>query len=295
MKSSIKIINNYEYKKLFLPDVTEHNLFNESKIQVYRIENYLRSILMPVIPYRTTFNFLIFVTKGTLTQHLESGSYTLAENQVINVKQGNITATLAISDDAEGFFIVYENEIVTDIELGINDIRFFNSHPFTPLSEHVSVWIQKMLELLEEELFTEGKVMEICVSMLQCVLLKIIKTDYEVKAPMSRQLDIAFRFREFVQKFHTDHKNVLFYANLLHISENYLNKCVKEATNKPPKQWINEISILHSQILLQNATRDIAGIAFEMKYKSPSYFTRLFKKVTGYSPSDYRKHKFLSD
>lgn len=87
---------------------------------------------MPVIPYRTTFNFLIFVTKGTLTQHLESGSYTLAENQVINVKQGNITATLAISDDAEGFFVVYENEIVTDIELGINDIRFFNSHPFTP-------------------------------------------------------------------------------------------------------------------------------------------------------------------
>lgn len=263
MKSSIKIINNYEYKKLFLPDVTDHNLFNESKIQVYRIENYLRSILMPVIPYRTTFNFLIFVTKGTLTQHLESGAYTLAENQVINVKQGNITATLAISDDAEGFFVVYENEIVTDIELGINDIRFFNSHPFTPLSEHVSVWIQKMLELLEEELFTEGKVMEICVSMLQCILLKIIKTDYEVKAPMSRQLDIAFRFREFVQKFHTDHKNVLFYANLLHISENYLNKCVKEATNKPPKQWINEISILHSQILLQDATRDIAGIAFE--------------------------------
>lgn len=104
MKSSIKIINNYEYKKLFLPDVTDHNLFNESKIQVYRIENYLRSILMPVIPYRTTFNFLIFVTKGTLTQHLESGAYTLAENQVINVKQGNITATLAISDDAEGFF-----------------------------------------------------------------------------------------------------------------------------------------------------------------------------------------------
>ncbi|WP_197086599.1 helix-turn-helix domain-containing protein [Sphingobacterium sp. IITKGP-BTPF85] len=129
----------------------------------------------------------------------------------------------------------------------------------------------KMLELLEEELFTEGKVMEICVSMLQCILLKIIKTDYEVKAPMSRQLDIAFRFREVVQKFHTDHKNVLFYANLLHISENYLNKCVKEATNKPPKQWINEISILHSQILLQDATRDIAGIAFEMKYKSPSY------------------------
>ena len=295
MKNSIKIINNYEYKKLFLPDVSEHNLFNENKIQVYRIENYLRSILMPVIPYRTTFNFLIFVTKGSLTQHLESASYTLTENQVINIKQGNITATLAISDDVEGFFVVYENEIVTDIELGINDIKFFNSHPFTTLKVHVAHWIQQMLILLEEELFTEGRVMEVCIAMIQCILLKVIKSDIETKAPMSRQLDIAFRFREYVQKFHIDHKNVLFYANLLHISENYLNKCVKEATNKPPKQWISEISILHSQILLQDATRDIAGIAFELKFQSPSYFTRLFKKVTGYSPSDYRKHKFMAD
>ncbi|WP_313261954.1 hypothetical protein, partial [Sphingobacterium multivorum] len=183
MKNSIKIINNYEYKKLFLPDVSEHNLFNENKIQVYRIENYLRSILMPVIPYRTTFNFLIFVTKGSLTQHLESASYTLTENQVINIKQGNITATLAISDDVEGFFVVYENEIVTDIELGINDIKFFNSHPFTTLKPHVAHWIQQMLMLLEEELFTEGRVMEVCISMMQCILLKVIKSDIETKAP----------------------------------------------------------------------------------------------------------------
>lgn len=295
MKSSIKIISNYEYKKLFLPDVTEHILFNESKIQVYRIENYLRSIVIPVTPYRTTFNFLIFVTNGTLTQHVDNEAYTIEKNQIINIKQGNITATLSISDDAEGFFVVYENEIITDISLGINDIKFFNSRPYIPLKTHTVDWITRLFVLLEEELFSENKVMEICISLFQSILLKIIKTDTETKAPLNRQLDIAFRFREFVQQFHIDHKNVLFYANLLHISENYLNKCVKESTNKPPKQWINEISILHSQILLQDATRDIAGIAFELKYYSPSYFTRLFKKITGYSPSDYRKHRFLAD
>lgn len=295
MKSSIKIISNYEYKKLFLPDVTEHILFNESKIQVYRIENYLRSIVIPVTPYRTTFNFLIFVTSGTLTQHIDNEAYTIEKNQIVNIKQGNITATLSISDNAEGFFVVYENEIITDISLGINDIKFFNSRPHIPLKTHTVDWITRLFVLLEEELFSENKVMEICISLFQSILLKIIKTDTETKAPLNRQLDIAFRFREFVQQFHIEHKNVLFYANLLHISENYLNKCVKEATNKPPKQWINEISILHSQILLQDATRDIAGIAFELKYYSPSYFTRLFKKVTGYSPSDYRKHRFLSD
>lgn len=294
MKSSIKIISNYEYKKLFLPDVTDHILFNESKIQVYRVENYLRSILIPVIPYRTSFNFMIILTKGSLQQLIDNESYRIEANQSVNIKQGNITATLSISDDAEGFFLVYESEIITDIELGKNSLQFFNSRPYIQLIPDTTAWLAKLISLLEEELYNNIKGMEICISLFQCILLKIINSEIKEKIAVNRQLDIAFRFRELVQKFHIDHKNVLFYANRLHISENYLNKCVKETTNKPPKQWINEISILHSQILLQDATRDIASIAFELKYQSPSYFTRLFKKVTGYSPSDYRKFKFLA-
>lgn len=292
-KPSIQILNNYQYKKLFLPDINEHSLFNESKIQIYRIEDYLKGIVMPVIPYRTTFNFMIFVTTGTLTQHLESGAYTLIAGDVINVKQGNITATLSISEDIEGFFVVYESEVITDISLGSTDLQFFTMNPYVVLDDTNANWVRRVLELLEEEVNGETKDMEISIALLLTVLKKIIRTDIENKTPMTRQLDIAFKFRELVQKFHIDHKNVLFYANLLHISENYLNKCVKEATNKPPKQWINEISILHSQILLQDKTRDIAGIAFELGYSSASYFTRLFKKVTAYSPSDYRKQKFI--
>ncbi|MEK6449983.1 helix-turn-helix domain-containing protein [Myroides sp. C2723] len=276
-----------------MPDINEHSLFNESKIQIYRIEDYLRGIVMPVIPYRTTFNFMIFVTTGTLTQHLESGAYTLIAGDVINVKQGNITATLSISEDIEGFFVVYESEVITDISLGSTDLQFFTMNPYVVLDDTNANWVRRVLELLEEEVNGETKDMEISIALLLTVLKKIIRTDIENKTPMTRQLDIAFKFRELVQKFHIDHKNVLFYANLLHISENYLNKCVKEATNKPPKQWINEISILHSQILLQDKIRDIAGIAFELGYSSASYFTRLFKKVTAYSPSDYRKQKFI--
>ncbi|MDM1044673.1 AraC family transcriptional regulator [Myroides sp. 1354] len=292
-KPSIEILNNYQYKKLFLPHLNDTYLKNESKIQVYRLEDYLRGILMPVIPYRTTFNFLILLTQGDMTQYLDSGAYTLVKNEIINVKNGNITATLSISDDIQGYFVVYENEVITDISLGANDLKFFTMNPYVKLNDINANWVSRTLDLLEEESLSEQRDIEICITLLETVLMKVIRVDMEKKTPMSRQLDIAFRFRELVQKFHIDHKNVLFYANLLHISENYLNKCVKEATNKPPKQWINEISILHSQILLQDKTRDIAGIAFELKYNSPSYFTRLFKKTTGYSPSDYRRHKFL--
>jgi AraC-like DNA-binding protein len=288
MKSSIKLISNYEYKKLFLPKVSTHDLFNESKLQVYRIENYLKSIVIPVSPYRTSFNFLIFVTKGFVKQQLETSVFEIKANEALNIKQGNFTATLELSDDVEGFFVVYENEIISDIALNKNDLSFFYTSPFLILNEVTFNWIVRAFELLEEELFTSERVMEICVVLFQSILLKIIRTENKGNEVLSRTRYISFHFRELVHKEHINHKTISYYSNELKISDNYLNKCVKDATGKPPKQWINEISILHSQILLQDNSRDVAGIAFELNYQSPSYFSRLFKKVTGYSPSEYR-------
>lgn len=288
MKTSIKLISNYEYKKLFLPKVTTHDLFNESKLQVYRIENYLKSIVIPVSPYRTSFNFLIFVTKGFVKQQLETSVFEIKANEALNIKQGNFTATLELSDDVEGFFVVYENEIISDIALNKNDLSFFYTSPFLILNELTFNWIVRAFELLEEELFTSERVMEICVGLFQSILLKIIRTENKGNEVLSRTRYISFHFRELVHKEHINHKTISYYSNELKISDNYLNKCVKDATGKPPKQWINEISILHSQILLQDNSRDVAGIAFELNYQSPSYFSRLFKKVTGYSPSEYR-------
>ncbi|MGE8429985.1 MAG: helix-turn-helix domain-containing protein [Sphingobacterium sp.] len=294
MRTPIEILNIYRYKKDFLPDILEHNLINNNAIQVFRIESYLRNILMPVIPYRTTFNFIIFVTRGTFIQYLEDKSYEFYENECINIKQGSTTATLSFSEDIEGFFVAFENEIVTHMALGLKNIKFFQLSPIISINPNTANWITNMFILLEEELESKGRVWEICITMLEIVLLKLAKNSQKgLKQSLHRSLEIAFQFRELVQKFHVDHKDLGYYADLLHISENYLSKCVKETTNKPPKQWINEISILHSKILLKDMTRDIGGIAYELQFESPSYFTRIFKKTTGYSPSEYRM-KFIN-
>ena len=291
MKAPPTLISNYDYKKLFLPDITLHNLFNNSSLQLYRIEKYLKRIVIPVSPYQTTFNFLLFVTKGSLKQQLENSIFEVKAFEALNIKQGNYTATLEISSDIEGFFIVYENEIISKIALNSNDLSFFYTAPYTIVSQATISWITRILELLEEELQDDEPNKAISTGLFQSVLLKIIKSDSKNTEPMSHVSSISFHFRELVHKNHVAHKEIGFYAKELSISENYLNKCVKETTGKPPKQWINEISMLHGQILLQDYSKEIAQIAFELNYQSPSYFSRLFKKVTGLTPSEYRRSK----
>ncbi|MGO3807474.1 MAG: helix-turn-helix transcriptional regulator, partial [Sphingobacterium sp.] len=58
---------------------------------------------------------------------------------------------------------------------------------------------------------------------------------------------------------------------------------------KPSKEIILEIAIIHSQLLLLETDKSIASIAYELEFSDPSYFARLFKKIAGISPSEYRK------
>lgn len=146
----------------------------------------------------------------------------------------------------------------------------------------------KIFELLETELNTECIQEDICTTFFRAIMLKIIKQATHKPLLMGRELDITYKFREKLQQEHTLHKNVFFYAQELNISETYLNKCIKKATGKPPKQWINEICVQHSQVLLRDLGREIADVAYELNFHSLSHFSRVFKKVTNQSPSAFR-------
>lgn len=289
MNDSIKMISNFEYKRLFLPGLSEKVYVNNSRLQLYWIENYLRNILIPVLPYRTTFNFIIFVTQGRIKQQLEISEYEIAPGSVLLIRQGSITRTLEISPDTEGFFIVFENEMLSNISLDKHaGYNFFKTSPFAALSEATENWLSHLLRLLELELAGDEKSAEIGGMLFKAALLKIMTRDEHDEMAVKRTFYITLQFKELVQQYHQIEKKVLFYANKLSISENYLCKCIKETTGKPPKQWIVESSILHSQVLLQDISRDISSVAFELNFQSVSYFTRQFRHVTGISPSEFR-------
>ncbi|MBO9618476.1 MAG: AraC family transcriptional regulator, partial [Niabella sp.] len=286
MAYSIKMISNYEYKKQFLPEIPENVLHDHSNIQLYKIESYLKDILIPVPPYRTSFNFLMVVTKGYIQQQLETQNYTITAGQAIHIKQGCITRTLELSPDLQGFYLIYENDVITNLFLNNRELDFFFTAPCVQLAAREVKWLEKSFFLLKEELdsITSNSPRDICLALFSATLLKIMQSGNRGAPALTRELKITYQFRTEVQRHHLTHKEVCFYAKKMQLSETYLNKCVKKTTGKPPKQWIQEISILHSQILLQDLTKEISEVAYELNYQSASYFTRIFHKITGTTP-----------
>ncbi|MBI5218851.1 MAG: AraC family transcriptional regulator [Bacteroidia bacterium] len=83
-------------------------------------------------------------------------------------------------------------------------------------------------------------------------------------------------------------------AGALHINRNYLSQIINIHFNKNFITFINEFRVKKAQELLVDSEYDkfsIDGIAAETGFNSRSSFYSAFKKHTGITPSEYKKHK----
>lgn len=81
-------------------------------------------------------------------------------------------------------------------------------------------------------------------------------------------------------------------ASKLKISSNYLSQLVNKLTGKNFADYINTFRVEDAKLKLRNTNfmnYTIVGIALESGFNSKSTFYSSFKKVTGISPSSYRK------
>jgi AraC-like DNA-binding protein len=62
---------------------------------------------------------------------------------------------------------------------------------------------------------------------------------------------------------------------------------VKTLTGLSPNKYIQAIRLQKAKELLENSTLSVREITEKVGFKTPDYFTRLFKKEYGKVPSDY--------
>ena len=107
--------------------------------------------------------------------------------------------------------------------------------------------------------------------------------------------DLLTRFEELLRGYFTSDKpqsiglpSVAWCADQLHLSANYFGDLVKKETGKSAQEYIQLTIIDRAKELLLNSNRSVSEIAYMLGFKYPHHLSRLFKKVTGVSPNEYR-------
>jgi AraC-like DNA-binding protein len=82
--------------------------------------------------------------------------------------------------------------------------------------------------------------------------------------------------------------SVSYFAEKLHLSANYFGDLIKKETGKSAKEY-NQLKLMDiAKEKLFDKSKSVNEIAYELGFKYPQHFTRLFKSRIGYSPNEYR-------
>lgn len=117
----------------------------------------------------------------------------------------------------------------------------------------------------------------------------------EKSAPLPR---VVMRKRELFKKFiekivesYTVSREVLFYANELGVSSGYLNEVCNDVSTHSAKDIIDSAVVSRLKYELSYTSKTIQELADEYCFPSQSYFSRYFKRLTGLTPSEFRKKR----
>ena len=249
-------------------------------------------------PHRHAYYEICIFVNGAGSHMIDFKSFDIKSHSIHFLTPGQVHR-ISRKENYHGFLLVFSRDFYS---IGIQDedllmtLPFFNnntSEPILNLDEEEFAEALDIIEHLRRDYKRDNEIREdVLRSYLHIFLLKcryFFNKKYLDKDTIN---DPAFlkvnKFRELVEKNFREIHLVKEYAHLLHESPAHLNKVVKSITGENASEFIIKRIVLEAKRLLIYTDLSNKEISFNINYDDPSYFSRLFRKKVGTSPSEFR-------
>lgn len=279
-RNAMRIINNIEHVQMFKLSAMPHT----------------------PEPIRMRNLVVIFCESGEVGFELNYTKYTLKENGYLVITPLDILSLKEHSHNLEGTVLILPAAVFSPLMRGMK-VPMFKHVKFRP----ITYLKDKYLDLLKQMILMLWQLKEMVepdefdkIAGLQISSLAIVQEDYFNKyisnkenssAPVPRKTEL---FRIFINKLMESHslsREVLFYANELGVSSGYLNEICNEVSKYSAKGIIDSVVATRLKYELSYTSKSIQELADEYNFPSQSYFTRYYKRLTGKTPSEFRKER----
>jgi len=159
-------------------------------------------------------------------------------------------------------------------------------------SRQVEGYVSTLFEELRSQNFGFETVCQNAMVSLLVSVLRIVNT-YEPQALRMQNDSLGYRIKQYIDLNYTQDIPLHEIANHLYISPYYLSHIFKEEMGYSPIHYLIQRRIGEAKKMLLTTQLSVQEISETVGYANANYFSTLFKKATGKSPSEFRKTYLL--
>ena len=109
-----------------------------------------------------------------------------------------------------------------------------------------------------------------------------------------KHIDIIYKTIAYIKENYMEKITLEDIAKNVYISKSYLSRLFKDEVHCSITSYIHKIRIDRSKALLEDDTLSLADVSILAGFEDQSYFTKIFKSITGVSPGKYREKIYIT-
>ena len=191
-----------------------------------------------------------------------------------------------------GWALIVDGMLIKSEYKEVFEKAAFNRHNITPSPDeaadmrHCLTMLKRRMNRAEKDSIKRHVVHDLVSSYLG-ILADICRKRISGSASQ-RLLAITAQFRSLLSENCVTEKSPSRYAEMMHLSPVYLNEVIKKSTGLTVSETIRAEVVLQAKRLLYHTDMPVKEIALKLGYDDWAYFTRLFTKTAGITPTCFR-------
>ncbi|NMM47936.1 helix-turn-helix domain-containing protein [Marinigracilibium pacificum] len=238
---------------------------------------------------------VVYVLSGKKTYKTLDGEWTINQGEALYLKKGAEVINQYFDDEycMLGFFLSDDlicetyKEARTNMQLNCLDEAVDFTGKQVPSSDYLDGYFHSMLTYFRGENRPPDHIM---VLKLKELLINLMDTDSQLTTYFNCLANQDRpSIKEIMEKNFCFNLKLEDYAELCHCSLSTFKREFSKIFNESPGKWILQRRLKHAANMIAGSTMNVTQIAFESGFEDLSHFSRTFKNMTGYSPSEYKK------
>jgi AraC family transcriptional regulator, transcriptional activator of pobA len=278
----------------------KHEYFHTKTKAFFSVQSIseFRTTIMPSTPHRW-FTILIFTRANGLLA-VDDNKLKLSNPLTLFLTPGqfvHFSSSLAF----EGFAISFNQEFYCiefhDNDVSCNGLLFvnnFDSVKFSLNEQQLTIFTSMVQEMVTEMKNQAALQDEMLKNLLKNLLIRsnrLFREQISMGEVDDINIDFARKFSNLVEKHFKEIKHVEYYAEMLGIAPASLTKKLQKFGTESPSRIIKNRIVTEAKRLFMYTDKSVKEIASIIGYDDQFYFSRLFTKETGMSPSQYKKNQ----